>query len=115
MRGDVPITVQNLADYLPSEADANVARAAFVNAGFQAGDLVGISFSITAPASRFKDFFGSDVKLDAGGRIEVSPSADSEGLSLPLDRLARDLAERLVVVTFSAPADLHQGGSSMMV
>jgi hypothetical protein len=111
IRGDTPITTRNLADYAPSAEDANFARTAFARAGFQTGNLVGISFSITAPAAMFESFFGAAINSDAKGRIKVAGAADPEGLEIPLGRLPEELAQRIVAVTFSPPADLHDGGA----
>jgi hypothetical protein len=111
IRGDTPITTQNLADYAPSEEDANFLRAAFARAGFQTGNLVGISFSITAPAAVFQHFFGVAIHKDAKGLIKVAGAADPEGLEFPLGRLPGELAQRIVAVTFSPPADLYDGSA----
>jgi hypothetical protein len=112
IRGDVPITARNLADYAPSEEDAAFAVAAFAGAGFQTGNLVGISFSISAPAEQFQGYFGVAIHMDAKGRVKVTGAEDAEGLQLPLQRLPRQLADRIVAVTFGPPADLH-GGAAM--
>lgn len=115
VRGDVPITSENIAEYAPAAEDAAAAREAFRAAGFDVGDVVGISFSITAPVSTFESFF--HVSLDAGkdGTVTVkgaTPSAGAEGRpggeqELPLSGLPAPLAARLETVTFTPPAELY--------
>jgi hypothetical protein len=111
----VPITTRNLADYAPAPEDAEAARRAFRDAGFEVGELVGISFSITAPRSRFEEVFGIRLRVDERGAVAASDrEAPRGGLELPLGRLPRSLAERLVAVAFTPPAELHDGEGSAL-
>jgi hypothetical protein len=105
-RGDTAITAENVHEYAPSAEDVEAARPAFAAAGFETGKMVGISFSITAPASTFERFFHAKLQTDSRGLLKVK-GGRAQGLELPLNALPRDLAERIVAVTFSPPADLH--------
>lgn len=115
LRADVPITSQNLAEYAPSPEDAAAARAAFRAAGFDAGEVLGISFSITGPLALFERFFGTKLRVDERGAVAtVGAEAPAGGLELPLDRLPTALAARVTAVAFTPPADLHGGDGSLL-
>lgn len=116
VRGDVPITTENLAQYQPSADDAAAAQAAFGAAGFEVGPMVGISFSITAPLSRFEQVFGVPLRVDEGGAVAAAAkAAPAGGMELPLHRLPGALAERVAAVAFTPPADLHGEGGMLMI
>ncbi len=111
--GHTAITVDSLPDYAPSAEDAEAARAAFAAAGFDCGPLVGISFSITAERALFEQFFGATLRGSPKGGDRVVRGG-AGGLELPLGSLPSALRERLVAVTFSPPADLHEGRGHTM-
>lgn len=76
-----------------AKGDGEKARVAFIRAGFDAGPLVGTTFSITAPRSRFKEMLGS--RLDEMAAPEgLGPSA-----------LPTELKRFVAGITFSAPLD----------
>lgn len=117
VRGDVPITSENIAGYAPAAEDAAAAQEAFRAAGFDVGDMVGISFSITAPAIVFESFFRVTLHTAKDGTVTMTgatppATAGGEGRAgseqeLPLAALPSSLAARLEAVTFMPPADLH--------
>lgn len=111
LRGDVPITSENLGRYLPSPQDVGTARAAFRRAGFEVGEAVGISFSATAPVSTFEEYFATTLRVLPDGSVEAGPGR----LELPLEALPKELADLLVAVTFTPPADLHEPRGGLMV
>lgn len=109
------ITSRNIHEYAPSGEDAAAAREGFRAAGFETGEVVGISFSITAPLSRFERFFGIGLEVDEQGAVAAAGSpAPAGGLELPLDALPSSLAGRLVAVAFSPPAELYGGEASLL-
>jgi hypothetical protein len=71
IRGEVPITSANIAEYQPSPADLSAVMAAFRAAGFEVGPFVGISFVITAPARVFEAFFSTKLGFDRDGVVQV--------------------------------------------
>ena len=113
VRGDVPITSENVAEYAPAPEEAAAVTAAFRAAGFEVGAVVGISFSITAPLSRFEQYFDTRLRVDDRGAIAPAGGrAPSGGLELPLGALPDEVRERVVAVAFTPPADLMHGEAS---
>ena len=104
--GSSAITAENVDRYRPAPDDARAARAAFIARGFEAGDLVGIAFAITAPQATFERTFDVTLAARDDGGVAIEGRA---GLELPLDALPEDLRQLLAAVTFSPPADLHGG------
>jgi hypothetical protein len=98
------ITAANLGDYQPAPEAARAALQAFAAAGFQVGPLVGISFSITAPATTFEKFFHTRLPRDERGRIAPG-ERDAGGYELPLQSLPPGLADTVEAVAFSPPVD----------
>jgi hypothetical protein len=104
--GNTAITSENIADYSPSPDTVAAAAAGFQRAGFEVGNMVGNSFSITAPRSTFEKFF--KIKLqskDRGGLKVAASSGVPESYELPMKALPKDLAQHVAAVTFSPPPD----------
>ena len=111
LKGSEPITTRTLAEHQPLPADVETAQAAFEGAGFEVGQLGGISFAITAPKERFEQLFGVELDVDERGAVSLAgKKAPSGGLELPLGRLPAAVRDRLEAVVFTPPADLHAGG-----
>jgi hypothetical protein len=90
MRHRPPPTAANIGEYQPSPAAAEAAVRIFQRAGFDTGLLVGVSFSIAAPARRFEEFFGTKL-------------GQMEGYELPLAALSNELRGIVDAVTFTPP------------
>jgi hypothetical protein len=94
--GDVtggPITAADVGRHAPDPQAAERARRAFADAGFEVGELVGISFSIAGPRRLLEAWFPGFVKLEG------------TGAELPLDRLPSDVAETVQAVVTEAPPE----------
>jgi hypothetical protein len=100
------ITSENVREYLPSASSAKDARRAFEAAGFEVGEIVGNSFSITAPASRFEKVFKVKLQRDEQKGVTARIAATGEeAYELPIGKLAGDLKDHVVAVTFTPPPD----------
>ncbi len=105
IRGDVPITSQNLKDYLPSPESAARVKQFFASAGFEVGLLVGISFSITTTVELFESTFKTHLRLaERGGVTAIDPDR-AASYELPLQALPREIADNIAAVTFTPPVD----------
>jgi hypothetical protein len=69
----------------------------FAGSGFEVGPLVGVSFSITAPAERFEEFF----QLHAERQAPRASLPDE----LPVSALPPALQEHVDSVLFTRPPD----------
>ena len=108
IRGDVPITASNIGRYSPAPDDVEKVQQAFRDAGFVVGNMVGVSFSITAPLSRFERFFRTKLRVAERGEVALKgQDAPAGGLELSPTHLPRDAASRIAGVVFSPAADLH--------
>lgn len=115
LRGSEPITTRTLAEHAPSREDTAAAQAAFRAAGFEVGELGGISFSVSGHKARFEQFAGVELDVDERGAVALAgKKAPSGGLELPLDRLPPELRGRLEAIAFAPPADLHEGEGSAL-
>ena len=94
LTGESAITTETLGQYQPSPEAAERVRKRYARAGFEVGPLVGISFSITAPASAFEKVFKTRIREAGKGDLE-----------LPKKALPRELAEDVAAVTFTPPPD----------
>jgi hypothetical protein len=104
--GQTAITAENIADYSPSHTSVTAAAAGFRAAGFEVGNMVGNSFSITAPKSKFEKFFKIKLQEMDSGEVQLASAPDDGGPhELPLKALPRDLAQLVAAVTFSPPPD----------
>ena len=107
--GKTAITAANIADYSPSPDTVAAAAAGFKDAGFKVGNMVGNSFSVTAPKSTFEKFF--KIKLQVGTRGDLKIAGAKSVLDeLPLKALPEDLSQFVAAVTFSTPPDFGPSG-----
>jgi hypothetical protein len=104
--GNTAITSENVGDYSPSPDTVSAAAAAFKEAGFEVGNMVGNSFSITAPRKTFEKVFKIKLQAEDRGGLKVAASTGvPESYELPLRTLPRDLLKLVAAVTFSPPPD----------
>ena len=103
--GDTVITAETIAEFAPSAASAERAAAAFRAAGFATSPARGLGFSIEAPESLFRQFFGAEIEADARGGMRATRSDGSTGPELPLDGLDPNLRRVVSAVTFGEPPD----------
>jgi hypothetical protein len=100
------ITSENIDDYSPSPDTVASAAAGFREAGFEVGNMVGNSFSITATRSTFEKFFKTKLQVEERGDVKVAAAKGAtRGYELPLKALPRNLSQLVAAVTFSPPPD----------
>ena len=98
LRAQGPMTVATLVANQPPEAAVQAVRGVFHQAGFALGPYVGISFSISGPASLFESYF----------RIRLATLQSGE---LPLGVLPPLVAGVIDAVAFTPPPDFGPSGS----
>ena len=103
--GNTTITSQNIDDYRPSEATARLVSQYFKKHGFEVFPLVGISFTISASARHFSEFFDTSLAEDAASGIQAVPDSITASSELPLAQLEKTIADSIVSVTFVPPPD----------
>jgi len=104
--GQTAITADNIADYAPSPDTVAKALAGFQRAGFEVGNMVGNSFSITAPKSVFEKLFKIKLQADERGGVKTrATKAAPSDYELPVKALPQDLSQHVAAVTFSPPPD----------
>lgn len=87
---------------LKDPARGQQAASEFRRLGFDVGNLVGTSFAVTAPRSRFQAQFGTEVVSDGRGSWR---GKDGEGYELPVQALPDPLRGLVDVVTFTPAPD----------
>lgn len=107
---DTPVTAETLAEHAPdTDAAAHVASH-LRRAGFDVGELIGTSFSITGPRSRFEDTFDIALTIDTDDAGTVAyATTDAGHLELPLSSLPSNLVRHVTAVTFTEPPDFGPG------
>jgi hypothetical protein len=107
---DAEVTAETLAAHRPDPEAARRIADHLRSAGFEVGDLVGISFPVTGPRSRFEAVFGVELRVgeSASGAVTRATTADGD-LELPLDRLPDEIAGPVTAVTFTPPPDFGPG------
>jgi hypothetical protein len=98
------ITSKNVAEFAPPADVAEQVANAFRQEGFEVGPLVGVSFSITAPASEFERVFEVRLSLVREGSVKVAGKREDPD-TLPVASLPPTIAERIEAVTFTPPPD----------
>lgn len=103
--GETIITSENIRDFVPSPETVARASETFAAAGFDVGEMVGISFSISATVSTFEQVFETSLRQEERGGVEAVQDDGSGSYELPLDALPESLANLVVAVTFTPPPD----------
>jgi hypothetical protein len=103
--GRAVITAETLGQFVPSVDAVARVKQAMTDRGFEVGDLVGISFSITAPVRTFETVFRARLRREPRGGIEVVQADGSGSYQLPLQELPQTIAENVESVTFTPPPD----------
>jgi hypothetical protein len=104
--GATAVTAENVREYLPAASSADEARRAFAAAGFEVTEVVGNSFSITAPASVFEKAFKVKLRREEGKGVTAQADADADaGYEIPANKLPASLARHVAAVTFTPPPD----------
>lgn len=107
---DTEVTAASLEDHAPDPDASRHVVDHLRAAGFDVGDVVGISFSVTARRSRFEEVFGTSLTVgqEASGTVTHATTVRGD-LELPLDQLPADVRCDVSAVTFSAPPDFGPG------
>lgn len=100
------VTSENVREYLPSSSAVTEARHALEEAGFEVGNVVGNSFSISATAKTFEKVFKVKLQSDKEKGVTARASrADEESYELPVGKLPEDARRHVAAVTFTPPPD----------
>ena len=108
--GSGPITSEVVGSFMPSPAAVEAATSFFAKEGFDVGDAVAISFSITGPRSLFEKLFGQKLEIERSrGGEPRSVRLDSGSLEFNLSVLPKSISQNLRAVTFTPPPDFGPG------
>ena len=100
------VTSENVREFLPSSSSVTEARRALEAAGFEVGNVVGNSFSITASAKTFEKVFKVKLQRDKEKGVTARAArATEESYELPVDKLPEDVRRHVAAVTFTPPPD----------
>ena len=98
------ITAENLESFMPDANLAATTRAHFESLGFEIGELVANSFSITASRKTFEQHFHAKIEV-----TEQHTALKGGNLELPISTLPKDVRSSITAVSFSAPPDFGPG------
>jgi hypothetical protein len=98
--GNTLITADNIETYRPSDRTVQIVSQYFKNHKFEVSLLTGISFTISASAKHFSEFFKASVTQDEKGRILACDRSE-----LPLGSLEQNIADSIIAVTFVPSPD----------
>jgi hypothetical protein len=105
--GETVITSKNIGDYTPSSDTVAKATDALTKLGFEVGQMVGISLSISAPASTFEKVFGMPLRQGEDGGIQVLGADGVPSYEIPRTAWPKKIARLAVAVTFVPPPEYH--------
>lgn len=102
---DSRITTENIDKFLPPKENIELAKKAFTKMGFDVGEFVGTSFSITAPAATFAKKFN----LNLGVKRKTDLVKSIAGKHLALDKLPEDVLNMVHDIVFPERPDFGPG------
>ena len=98
------MTAESIDEYTPSPEAVTAAKRFFRDAGFEVGNMVGNSFSVTASHGTFERVFQSKLHFTEG-IVRVANGDGGEVYELPLAVLPTSISRDLLVVSFTPPPD----------
>ncbi len=101
---DAEITAANVERLRPAAEAVDRVRRFFAAAGFEVGELVGNSFAVTAPASRFERVFELPVEA-VEGALGWRRAGGDVTLELPAEAMPEEVAREVAAVTFTPPPE----------
>jgi hypothetical protein len=101
------ITSENIHDWMPSTETIVRVSGAFRGAGFEVGECVGNSFSITGAVRLFESYFQTKLR-EAGGGVQFADDSDV----LAAEKIPSALRAQIAAVTFMPPPDFGPGATS---
>jgi hypothetical protein len=96
------ITTENIREWMPSPETTARVSTELRNMGFEIGQAVGNSISITGPARLFESVFHTKLR-------EVGGVQFADGYELPAEKVPPALRAEIVAVTFTPPPDFGPG------
>lgn len=103
------ITTENLRDWTPAVETIEIVSGAFRGMGFEIGECVGNSFSITGAVRLFESCFRTKLR-EMGRRVQFG----DHGYELPPEKIPHELRVRVVTITFTPPPDFGPGATAPM-
>lgn len=103
---DVAITSDNLPEYTPSPETVASAGKIFRVNGFEVGQMVGVSFSISGTIQKFEKFFETQVRIGNDGINEFVVNGKVIGQELAGEQLPKELQSYVAVVAFPGTFEL---------
>lgn len=103
---DAEITAENISKILPSAKNIEIAKKTFKELGFEIGDIVGTSFSITAPVTTFVKKLG--LKVPAENKSKTGSAKIVKG-NLSINKLPGNIADIVKHIAFPDPPDFGPG------
>jgi hypothetical protein len=103
--GQDRITVETVAEFQPEPGELAATQRFFRSAGFDLGEPVGISFSISGPRSLFETAFGERLSAKRERGVVRSVRTAGGGLELPLRRLPAGVSQAVQAVAFPPPPE----------
>ena len=101
------ITSENIRDWAPSAETIVRISGELRSMGFEVGECVGNSISITAAAWLFESCFHVQLQ-EAGGSVQFA----GKGYELAAEKIPSELRAQIAAITFTPPPDFGPGTSS---
>jgi len=102
------ITSANIREWLPSAETIARISGELRHMGFEVGECVGNSCSITGPVRLFESCFHTKLREASGGSVQFAGS----GRELERKKIPPALQAQIAAVTFMSPPDFGPGTSS---
>ena len=99
------ITSENIKEWMPSGETVARVREMFRRLGFEIGEPVGNSLSITGPVNLFESVFKTRLQESKGGGIGFAASDRASDYALATEKIPSSLREDIAAITFTPPPD----------
>jgi hypothetical protein len=104
------ITSENIDDWVPAVETVVGVSGAFRSMGFEVGECVGNSLSITGAVRLFQLHFRTKLR-EAGGGVQFA----GDGYELASEKIPPTLRAQIAAITFTPPPDFGPGPTSSFV
>ena len=102
------ITSENIRQWVPSAETIGRISGELRELGFEVGECVGNSISITGPARLFESCFRTTLIETRGGGVQFA----GDGCQLAPEKIPAALKRQIAAVTFTPPPDFGPGAAA---
>lgn len=101
----VPITSENVHEYLPKSETRHLTQNYFADLGFDVQEGFGNSFAIIGSKKLFQNVFDTKIVKTKGNNVKAKLNDETKTGKLPINNLAKEIRRKIAEIIFTELPD----------